>query len=179
MSLTTIFLQIDVRIKAINTAIITLADEEMACENENKLVFDKECIHFLYCRFGNFCKNFIFTKCIKRHISDVKNSRLRHDLPISINDRVILPFREGFIFMFRRNKVLAKIYKSTVFKYNRQRLPCQISITDQIMCVSMNYEVQNLSRNVVCATSKGSDQPAHTRRLIRAFATHLNILTEF
>ena len=32
------------------------------------------------------------------------------------------------------------------------------------------------SNNVVCATSKGSDQPAHTRRLIRAFASGLNIL---
>ena len=35
------------------------------------------------------------------------------------------------------------------------------------------YEISN---NVVCATSKGSDQPAHTRRLIRAFASRLNSL---
>ena len=27
----------------------------------------------------------------------------------------------------------------------------------------------------VCATSKGSDQPAHTRSLVRAFASRLNI----
>ena len=33
-----------------------------------------------------------------------------------------------------------------------------------------------ISNNVVCATSKGSDQPAHTRSLIRAFASLLNIL---
>ena len=33
-----------------------------------------------------------------------------------------------------------------------------------------------ISNNVVCATSKGSDQPAHMRSLIRAFASHLNIL---
>ena len=33
-----------------------------------------------------------------------------------------------------------------------------------------------ISNNVVCATSKGSDQPAHTRSLIRAFAIRLNIL---
>ena len=33
-----------------------------------------------------------------------------------------------------------------------------------------------ISNNVVCAASKGSDQPAHTRRLIRAFARRLNIL---
>ena len=30
------------------------------------------------------------------------------------------------------------------------------------------------SNNVVCATGKGSDQPAHTRSLIRAFASRLN-----
>ena len=39
------------------------------------------------------------------------------------------------------------------------------------------YEPRHeISNNVVCATSKGSDQPAHTRSLIRAFASRLNIL---
>ena len=39
------------------------------------------------------------------------------------------------------------------------------------------YEpVHELSNNVVCATSKASDQPAHTRSLIRAFASRLSIL---
>ena len=33
-----------------------------------------------------------------------------------------------------------------------------------------------VSNNVVCATSNGSDQPAHTCSLIRAFANRLNIL---
>ena len=33
-----------------------------------------------------------------------------------------------------------------------------------------------ISYNFVCATSKGSDQPAHTRSLIRAFATRSSIL---
>ena len=51
----------------------------------------------MYYRFGNFRENFIFANSINRHISDVKNSRLRQDLPISINNRVIFQFREGFI----------------------------------------------------------------------------------
>ena len=39
------------------------------------------------------------------------------------------------------------------------------------------YEPQHeFSNNVVYATSKASDQPAHTRSLIRAFASRLNIL---
>ena len=33
-----------------------------------------------------------------------------------------------------------------------------------------------ISNNVVCATSKASDQPAHAHSLIRAFASRLNIL---
>ena len=32
-----------------------------------------------------------------------------------------------------------------------------------------------ISRNVVCETSEGSDQPAHMCSLIRAFASRLNI----
>ena len=33
-----------------------------------------------------------------------------------------------------------------------------------------------ISNNVLCATNRGLDQPAHMRRLIRAFAGGLNIL---
>ena len=33
-----------------------------------------------------------------------------------------------------------------------------------------------ISNNLICATSKTSDQPAHTRSLIRAFAGRLDIL---
>ena len=39
-----------------------------------------------------------------------------------------------------------------------------------------NEPVHEISNNVVCATSKASDQPAHTRSLIRAFASRLSIL---
>ena len=50
------------------------------------------------CKSGNFRENFIFAICVKRHICDAKKSRLGHDLPISVNGRVISPFREDFIF---------------------------------------------------------------------------------
>ena len=36
--------------------------------------------------------------------------------------------------------------------------------------------LHEISNNVVCATGKASDQPAHTRSLIRAFASRLSIL---
>ena len=40
----------------------------------------------------------------------------------------------------------------------------------------LNEPWHEISNNFVCATSKASDQPAHTRCLIRGFACHLNIL---
>ena len=45
------------------------------------------------------------------------------------------------------------------------------------MWTKLTYEpVHEISNNLVCATSKASDQPAHTRSLIRAFACRLSIL---
>ena len=41
----------------------------------------------------------------------------------------------------------------------------------------IKYEPRHEISNIVeCATSKGSDQPAHTRSLIRAFASRFNII---
>ena len=71
------------------------------------------------CKFGNFRDNFIFANSVKGHICDFQNSRLSHDLPISVQDRVILPFNEGFIFVktsqFCENKTLAKNSEFTVY----------------------------------------------------------------
>ena len=39
-----------------------------------------------------------------------------------------------------------------------------------------NEPVHEISNNVVCATSKASDQPVHMRSLIWAFASRLSIL---
>ena len=39
--------------------------------------------------------------------------------------------------------------------------------------IELRHEIFN---NVICATSKASDQPAHTCSLIRAFASCLDIL---
>ena len=38
--------------------------------------------------------------------------------------------------------------------------------------------VHEISNNVVCTTSKASDQPAHTRSLIRAFASRLSMIVK-
>ena len=55
-------------------------------------------LHGNYCKSGNFRENFIFANSVKRHICDTKNSRPGHDLPASVNDSVISPFFEDFIF---------------------------------------------------------------------------------
>ena len=49
----------------------------------------------------------------------------------------------------------------------------QVIISEKYCIFEHQYEISN---NVVCATSKASDQPAHTRSLIRAFACRLYIL---
>ena len=48
---------------------------------------------------------------------------------------------------------------------------CRIRI--YLVIIELVHEISN---NVVCSTSKASDQPAHTRSLIRAFASRLSIL---
>ena len=50
-----------------------------------------------------------------------------------------------------------------------------------VSCVFNGFKYTNeprheISNNVVCATNKASDQPAHRRSLIRASASRLNIL---
>ena len=67
-----------------------------------------------------FRENFIYVNNIKRPIFHIKNLRLGYNLPTSVNDRVILPFCEGFIFMvvkFRENIILVKISEFTVYFY--------------------------------------------------------------
>ena len=50
------------------------------------------------------------------------------------------------------------------------------SLSFETAFMSFHGPVHEISNNVVCATSKGSDQPAHTRSLIRAFASRLSKL---
>ena len=58
---------------------------------------------------------------------------------------------------------------------------CISKVSVHIMAVGLKYGFiyepwHEISNNVVCATSNCSDQPAHTRSLIRAFASRLNII---
>ena len=60
------------------------------------------------------------------------------------------------------------------FIYNLARThPNKIN---ECLYMTINEPVNEISNNVVCATSKASDHPAHTRSLIRAFASRLRII---
>ena len=85
-----------------------------------------------------------------------------------------------------RNMVLVIAGKSSnmgkIPGWERLDLLCSMTITPTINNQSYDrsvhkYEPQHeISNNVVCANSKGSNQPAHMRSLIRAVASCLNIL---
>ena len=76
------------------------------------------------------------------------------------------------------------VYVSLSIHFLRQRQTvnkCR-SRSDAASDQGLHYFLQayepphEISNNVVCATSKASDQPAHMRSLIRAFASRLHIL---
>ena len=82
------------------------------------------------------------------------------------------------------SNVIAKILKFSVQIIKRRAntiggcvgLSCLHEATSGFMAASIYEPRHEISNNVVCATSKGSDQTAHKRSLIRAFASRLNIL---
>ena len=72
-----------------------------------------------------------------------------------------------------------EICKAAVFnvsKLSKLVGGCLNFLIRQIESIFISEPVHEISNNVVCATSKASDQPAHTRSLIRAFTSRLSIL---
>ena len=47
--------------------------------------------------------------------------------------------------------------------------PCYLSLFPTCLINELRHEISN---NVVCATSKGSDQPAHTHTHLQHFSLH-------
>ena len=87
---------------------------------------------------------------------------------------------------------LSSLIRDPPVSYNKAKYVCFINMQQQKseiqICsnkhktglVSLDKNIfepwHEISNNVVCATSTASDQPAHTRSLIRAFASRLSIL---
>ena len=76
---------------------------------------------------------------------------------------MFLPIVNAFVFTSRLP------YKLCNLSIDGWFLPLQ-----QTLGFKTNEPQHGISNNVVRATSKGSDQPEHTRGLIRAFASRLN-----
>ena len=76
--------------------------------------------------------------------------------------------------MFAFFAALVNLYETVTLLHYKRSLAAKKK-ANFVACEQ--YEPRHeLSNNVVCATSKGSDQSAHTRSLIKAFACRLNIL---
>ena len=58
----------------------------------------------------------------------------------------------------------------------RQSFETQYSASWKTIRILSTEPLHEISNNVACATSKALDQPAHTRSLIRAFASRFSIL---
>ena len=75
----------------------------------------------------------------------------------------------------RRQYVLSTFSKLVAYQVMRKLSRFEIKAANSAT-ETINEPVHEISNNVAFASNKGSDQPAHTRSLIRAFASRLNIL---
>ena len=64
------------------------------------------------------------------------------------------------------------------FRVSLALIVCRLRVMFPVssLNVNINEPWHGISNNVVSATCKTPDQPAHTRSLIRAFARRLNII---
>ena len=80
------------------------------------------------------------------------------------------------IIVFSQNKKVFRLCKLINFIHNCQRLTVGKADSKLFLSEYIVFEPRHeIFNNVVCATSKDSDQPAYTHILIRAFASRLNI----
>ena len=85
--------------------------------------------------------------------------------------------------IFIHNSIYIVIYRYTFYRIQSSN-DLYESVSLLIIPICKEYSIRmkiiesvhEISKNVVCATSKASDQPANTRSLIRAFASRLGIL---
>ena len=123
-------------------------------ENRHFLFLPDKMHYFIHYKFRIFCQNFIFENNVKRHFCNVKNLWHQHDLPKSVNERVILSFCEGFIFInFASTKIkpsqkfwIIQLYlEITCFKYLNLYFICYFLI---IVLFSIFRQYWNIWRKI-------------------------------
>ena len=102
--------------------------------------------------------------CVKRPLP--KRPKIGFQDQLSLNAgqkycRMLQWEHSAMLLTFIKLPFVVKIFVRSIFEW-----PVYIGITDYLV----HEPVDEISNNLVCATSKAPDQPAHTRRLIRAFA---------
>ena len=108
------------------------------------------------------------------------SGKCRHLCSSVLRDSTVLP-KQSLHCAWTTKQVRHLVLKIHIFKGQARAVSqrCYAGHRDCFMWIldSPIYEQQSeISNNVVCATSKVSDQPVHVRSLIRAFASCLNVL---
>ena len=89
---------------------------------------------------------------------------------------ILWSFSYNAFVKFHGEKIWEPQHDNVIYKIS-VKMRCVIKGLHCTSIYRSTYEPRHeISNNVAFATSKGSDQPAHTPRLIRAFASCLNIL---
>ena len=130
------------------------------------------------CRQSNFVSNDFWSAFVDNDVFDCRLSGVKmkpytsepaHTNPhwplINMDEKAIIG---GYL-----------VKESYNWRLSRKRILVQIAVC-LLFCYRSKFEPwHKISNDVVCATSKCSDQPAHTRSLIIAFASRLSILWMF
>ena len=102
---------------------------------------------------------------------------------VQSQEKTLAKYAKCKISIFKLDPVPEQVYLSllaSLFSLTGCLSPTWSQILDRIpqdIAINVINEPRHeISNNVVCATCKASDQPAHMHSLIRAFASHLNIL---
>ena len=82
--------------------------------------------------------------------------------------KILLEVKSHFVVRKNQNAVLRWFFQCKIW-HGSMDIEATLTFLPSII-----EPVHEISNNVVCATSKASDQPVHTRSLIRAFASRLN-----
>ena len=137
-------------------------------------IFLKLCICFcqgleMCMTFGcNPQMNFCYFFCS----SDLNILSLKHwDTGYLVNASAPIVSSRSFLNVFKIFNIYIPIKEAT-----KHRRVIQGHLALLLWLSQTFWQWHEISNNVVCATSKGSDQPAQMLSLIRAFASHLNIL---
>ena len=136
-------------------SIYNYADTKCACQIDHEL--------FTYVSDGG-----IDTELFDYILASVEAGKCRHHKNIPEEDEETVGPRPTSVQLIHAAAVVGFVPVLEILLALPQKEPTLVD--------TIHEPVHEISNNVVCATSKASNQPAHTRSLIRAYASRLSIL---